>query len=163
MVKTIKLAGGEEVHVDDEDYAILSRFTWVMGDSRTIRTTIKKRHGGAQAIVLYQLITGGASRVVWKDGNQFNMQKANLVVTDHAVGAHSQPKRGATKDSAPYSRFKGVTWDKRNHKWQGQIVKDGRRYSKRFTTEIEAASFYNEKATELFGEFARLNDIEGVA
>jgi len=57
------------------------------------------------------------------------------------------------------SRFKGVSWFERDKKWQVHIKYNGKgKNLGRFSSEIEAATAYNTAATELFGEFARLNE-----
>ena len=56
------------------------------------------------------------------------------------------------------SRFKGVSWHKRDKKWKGKIVHNGRRISLgNFSSEEEAARAYDAKALKLFGEFSCLN------
>jgi hypothetical protein len=89
------------------------------------------------------------------------MQKNNIEVAGWTEGTHSQPKRGATKDAVPTSKYKGVSWAGDRKKWHVQITKHGKRHTKYFgpDQEIEAAEYYNELARELYGEFAQLNDI----
>lgn len=65
---------------------------------------------------------------------------------------YSTKKRKNTR-----SRFKGVSWSKATGQWLMQIRKQGVDYNAFFRTEREAARAYDEKALELFGEFARLN------
>jgi len=56
------------------------------------------------------------------------------------------------------SRYKGVTWFKRSGKWQARIVRGGKsRLIGYFDDEKAAASAYDAKAEELFGEYAVLN------
>ena len=58
------------------------------------------------------------------------------------------------------SRYKGVSWHKGAKKWHSQIVKNGISiYLGLFTNELKAALAYNEKAVELFGDFAYLNKV----
>jgi hypothetical protein len=59
------------------------------------------------------------------------------------------------------SKYKGVSWNKRLNKWRAKITKDGKNTNiGLFSHESEAALAYNEKAKELFGEYAYLNKIE---
>jgi hypothetical protein len=61
----------------------------------------------------------------------------------------------------PTSRFKGVCWSK--GRWKAGIQKDKQAYKLGyFEDEIAAAQAYDEKAIELYGEFARINFPDGV-
>ena len=58
------------------------------------------------------------------------------------------------------SRFKGVSWHKGRRRWVAQIRKDGKhQHLGYFVCEKEAAAAYNAAAIELFGEFAKINEI----
>jgi hypothetical protein len=60
----------------------------------------------------------------------------------------------------PTSKYKGVTWYKRNKKWGGQIRFDGKtKFLGLFSCEKEAALEYNKAAAARWGEFALLNDL----
>jgi len=57
------------------------------------------------------------------------------------------------------SQYKGVKWAKRNSKWLATITKDGKqKYLGLYLDETAAARAYNVAATEMFGEFARINE-----
>jgi hypothetical protein len=59
------------------------------------------------------------------------------------------------------SGYKGVSWDKSTNSWTSVIHKDYKQYwIGRFETAEEAALAYNKKAQEIYGEFARLNDVD---
>lgn len=56
------------------------------------------------------------------------------------------------------SKYKGVCWNKQRRMWESTIHKNGRRYHLGFSNnEQECAKLYNNKALELFGEYAYLN------
>ena len=58
------------------------------------------------------------------------------------------------------SKYKGVCWDAARGKWSAYVKQAGQRWHLgRFESEDQAASAYNEKAIELFAEFANLNEI----
>jgi hypothetical protein len=58
------------------------------------------------------------------------------------------------------SKYNGVSWFKRDNKWDAIIYHDGQRYKVgRFDTETEAALAYNEKAIEIKGNNTKLNVI----
>lgn len=59
------------------------------------------------------------------------------------------------------SKFKGVSWIKKNKRWCARIGHDNKRIQIGcYASQEEAALAYNEKAKELFGEFALLNIVE---
>jgi len=89
-----------------------------------------------------------------KDYNGLNNTKNNLRVCTRAQNAHhSRPYRNKL-----YSNYKGVTFDKRCHKWYAGIVHSSKKiYLGSFDDKLEAAVAYDRKAEQLFGEFVYLN------
>jgi hypothetical protein len=65
------------------------------------------------------------------------------------------------KDESTSSLYKGVSFNKNANKWQAYIKTDKRIHLGYFIKEIEAALAYNQKAKELFGNFALLNNLGG--
>jgi hypothetical protein len=58
------------------------------------------------------------------------------------------------------SGYKGVYWEKGLKKWRSAIRLNNKKiHIGCYEIKIEAAKAYNKKAKELFGEFARLNEI----
>jgi hypothetical protein len=56
------------------------------------------------------------------------------------------------------SRFKGVTWDKREKKWRAQLPHKCKNiHVGDFTDELEAAKAYDQTAKKYRGPFAILN------
>ncbi len=94
-----------------------------------------------------------------KDGDKKNNSLDNL-----RIATKSQNKQNQKKQKGKYfSTYKGVSFfrgDGRKKKWTAHISKDYKIYLLGYyLTEVEAAKVYNEKAKELFGEFASLNEI----
>ena len=90
-----------------------------------------------------------------RDGNRKNNHYENL-----RFCSTSQNLMNRTKFKNCLSRFKGVSWKKQCQKWVAQIKIDGKmKHLGLFESEKDAAKMYNEKAIELFGDFAKLNDI----
>ena len=91
-----------------------------------------------------------------KDRNTKNNSLSNLRWVTHQENMMNVSKR----KSDTSSRYKGVSWHKCAKKWQSSI-----RINRKlihlgcFVDEEEAAQAYNEKAIEIFGEFAVLNNI----
>ena len=62
------------------------------------------------------------------------------------------------RNSCSNKGFKGVSYHKRDKKFHSRIWSKGKNiHLGSYSSEIEAASAYNSKAKELFGEYARLN------
>jgi hypothetical protein len=59
------------------------------------------------------------------------------------------------------SQHKGITYDRSRNLWRANLLCEGKKYYLGgFKTEEEAAYRYNEKAKELFGDIAYLNNVE---
>lgn len=82
-------------------------------------------------------------------------RRCNLRICTHTQNNINRRKfKGA-------SVFKGVSWCTRLNRWRAQIRPSGCSiYLGYFKHEKDAARAYNEKAKEMFGEFACLNNIE---
>ena len=90
-----------------------------------------------------------------RDRNKLNNYYENL-----RWCSYQQNSMNATKASNRSSGFKGVSFHKQANKWTAQIMTKGKlKYLGLFESEKEAAKMYNEKAIELFGDFAKLNEI----
>lgn len=62
-----------------------------------------------------------------------------------------------------YSDYKGVSFDKHNQKWTSTLIIKGKnKHLGRFDSEHDAARMYNFWALDLFGEYARINEIKEV-
>jgi hypothetical protein len=95
----------------------------------------------------------GLKVVDHKNGNRTDNSILNLRWA--TVSENSQNKK---KKSYTSSRYFGVA--KARTKWQASICHNGKKhYLGRFEKEDDAAKAYNEKARELFGEFAKLNQL----
>ncbi len=90
------------------------------------------------------------------DGDIFNNRKYNLRIVSAKESSYNKCK--FTKSQNPY---KGVVPRHDNPSlWRASITKDGIRIGLgSFSTPQAAAVAYNEKAREIYGDFARLNTI----
>lgn len=69
-----------------------------------------------------------------------------------------QNKHNRGKNRSSTSGHKGVTFDKRNQRWQAKIMANNKtHWLGRFNTLEEASLAYNAAAIRLHGEFANLN------
>ena len=85
------------------------------------------------------------------DGNGLNNDIENLRAATRSQNCRN---KGAQKNNT--SGFKGVSWQKRDKKWQAQIKLDGKAHHLgRFDTLEAAHEAYKAAATKLHKEFAR--------
>lgn len=155
-MKKIALTGkyglGKFALVDDEDYEELSNYKWgvmAVGYAYTYYHEI---------IYMHRLILNPPKNkeVDHVDGNKLNNQRQNLRICSSQQNKFNTFKAKKKKSSI----YKGVCFLGQYNCWSASI-----KYNKRrihlgiFKTEIEAAKIYNQKAKELFGEFAKLNHL----
>jgi len=89
-----------------------------------------------------------------KDGDTLNNKLSNLREASNADNQANQKKRSRQASSI----YKGVYLFKRDNKWMAYINKNGKRQHLGYhNSQEEAAVAYDNKAKELFGEFAKLN------
>jgi len=87
------------------------------------------------------------------DHNGLNNRKSNLRLCTNAQNTHNQRIRPNGT-----SKYKGVSWHRPNNKWVARIAfKRKRMHIGIFDNQMEAAMAYDDKAIELFGEFACVN------
>lgn len=121
---------------------------------------------GRDTIRLRQLIMGvrgTAWRVGHRNGDPLDCRRENLMVRTKRQQGQGEKKRQSYGGKPCSSRFKGVCFDKQTGKWRAAIVVDGKtKRLGRHHDEIDAAMAYDDAASELFGEHARLNFPDGV-
>lgn len=138
--------------VDDEDYGKINQFNWYAFKEK--HTLYAATHIQNKLIFMHNFIMGFKD-VDHINGNGLDNQRYNL---RKATNQQNCMNRQSRRNSS--SKFKGITWYKPTKKWKAQIVLNNEHiHLGMFNSEIEAAKAYNQKAKELFGEFARLNII----
>lgn len=109
-----------------------------------------------------------AHRVVWEIhhgkllNNQFidhiNGIRSDNRIENLRIASVMQNNQNKIKRTGCKSKYKGVSWHSQCQRWRVELwYKKQRLYLGLFDSENQAASAYNEKAVELFGEFAKLN------
>jgi hypothetical protein len=138
--------------IDDEDFERVSQYSWFL----IPKGYVVSHHRGGKRRLLYLhrfVYPSSAKHVDHRDRNKLNCQKDNL---RPANGTQNAANAGIRRDNT--SGYKGVCWHKQRQKWNAQInVNGARKYLGLYDTPIEAAKAYDEKAKEVFGEFAYLN------
>jgi AP2 domain len=157
-----KKAKGRVALVDPEDYDLVMQYRWHVDEyERPSRGTkhgpyakTETRGPKPHALIRMHTLITGWTLVDHQDHNGLNNRRSNLRDATGTLNAANQHKRSRPTSS----RYKGVTWDKRDRKWRAQI-KDGPRYRSigYFRNEEDAARAYDAAALAAWGEFAFLN------
>jgi len=159
-MKQIQLQDGFFALVDDDDYPVVSRFTWCLRKGRNTWYAFTWLNFEERRTILFMhhLIMG---RVPVKkaidhiDRNGLNNQKINLRFCNHGQNSANRITSGSSK-------FLGVSIHKQGKsiRWRAFISSNKKSYYLgSFKSEVEAAIAYNEAATKLHGEYANLNII----
>lgn len=151
-MKEIPLTQGYVALVDDDDFEWLSQWKWCV--LRTRNNIYAKR--SSKGILMHREIVcrhGLLEETVdHVNHNGLDNRKSNLRPCSQS---ENQANRRKIEGS---SRFKGVHLEAYTGKWRAEIRCEGRHIrGPRFDSELEAAAWYDEKAYELFGNFALLN------
>lgn len=143
--------------VDDQDQWLLTSAAWVPQVSRS-RAVYWKAKVGGKVQYLHRLLAGAGNGelVDHIDGDTINNRRSNLRRCDWS-GSNANRQRKRTS-RAPY---KGITQTP-SGRWLAQIMwrKQYHRVGLFDSAELAAAA-YDQKAIELHGEFARINNIAG--
>ena len=152
---------GTKFYIDEEDYELIKDFNWGV-DTRKYETHERKyiqfKYKGKK-VNLHRLLMGFPKglQVDHKDNDPLNNRRSNLrTCTTSQNNANGKARKGSSK-------YKGVYFDKACNKWRSKIRKNGRiHHIGYFKCETKAAKAYDAKALELYGEFARTNEMMGL-
>jgi len=159
--RKIPLTKGKFAIVDPDDYYRLSEYKWYVsgGCYNKFYAICKKpkRDGkGTKLISMHREVANTPDGLVCDhiNGRTLDNRKANL-----RSATCSQNIWNSRKTSrAGYSKYKGITFYKRQQNWGAQICVNHRRiFLGKFKDEIQAAKEYDKAARKYFGEFAKLN------
>jgi hypothetical protein len=139
--------------IDTDDVFIANSHKWCLSNGYA-KSTIN-----GKVVALHHVIIGvipSGMEVDHRNTNTLDNRRSNLRFATKSQNAANRPKPISNT-----SGYKGVSWDKRCKKWYTAIQYEGNGYFLgRFDDKLNAAMAYNEKAKELFGEFAYLNEVE---
>ena len=156
-MKRIKLTQEQYALVDDNNYKWLNKFEWSYSNGYAVHTTYVHGANIQKALRMHRLInkTPKGYHTDHIDHDTLNNQEYNLrSVTSDQNNYNRLPKPNCS------SMYKGVYWSKKSCKWMARISKDKKAYYLGlYEDEKLAASIYNKKAIELFGEYAYLNKV----
>ena len=171
-MKELQTVHGETFLVDDEDYEKAKQYRWTLRTDSG-RGDIVTKIEGFRRISYKRLILGLESKLtLYKNNNPLDVRKENLMVFDnrrefakamttmYESNISAEYKQGKLRNSkfGKTSQYVGVIFDKSRGKWAAHIQYHKKSYHLgRFLTEEEAATAYDKKALELYGENAKLN------
>ena len=159
MSRQLPLAKGLCTLVDDDDFALVSAYPWHITSSGYVAG--KVIIDGAQKLVYLHrfLLNAPPGQVVDHiNGDRLDNRQDNLRLVTRA---QNQWNRKVQRNRSGY---KGVSWHRRKRKFYARIQANGQRYNLGyFDTAEEAAQAYDDAARRLFGEYARLNGVNGSA
>jgi hypothetical protein len=153
--KSKKNAGKYFAMVDDEDYDIVSNFSWHFSFVKKNMPYAKCLIEG-KSVYLHRLIMQVSDSKILidhKDGNGLNCQKNNLRTCSYSENSmNRKPFYGVS------SKYIGVSFNSTRKKWIAQITKDKKhKFIGEFENEKDAAIARDIVAKELHGSFAKLN------
>ena len=155
----IPLTQGQVALIDDEDYELVSQYKWYAQwnpDTQSFYavTKIRKPDGTRDMLRMHRLVMNAkkGEYVDHINHDTIDNQKENLRLCSCSENLYNQGKR-----SNNTSGCKGVSWHKRNKKWQALIRVSGKRiHLGLFATKEEAYTAYCNAALELHGEFSKV-------
>ena len=153
MTKEISLTQGKVALVDDRDCELVGGLSWYAyksGNNWYAARILNGKH-----ITMQNFIMGKKDELIWdhKNRNGLDNRRCNLRLATRTQNIINSRKR---KNSS--SKYKGVSFYKRDGTWQSNIrVNKELIYLGRFDDEVEAAKIYDDAARKHFREFATLN------
>ena len=148
--------------VDSVDYGDVIRFSWTLHMNHGMlyvrcKMNMGRISGRTQNCEMqlhrYLLRPPRNMDVDHLNHNGLDCRRSNIRICTTAQNICNQLPRGGS------SKYKGVSWHKQGKSWVAGIKSNGKRqHLGCFSDELEAAKAYDEKALELFGEFALTNE-----
>ena len=152
-VRYIPLTQGKFAIVDAEDYDRISQYKWYAAKDR--ETYYARRSSKGTIVSMHREIMRAPKGAICdhKNHNGLDNRKSNLRL---CASAQNQYNKTAKKGCS--SRYKGVILRRDYKRWRVRIGFNYKRtHLGNFLDEIKAGLAYDDKAIELFGEFAYLN------
>jgi hypothetical protein len=158
-MKTIPLTKGYVAIVDDEDYALVSKFKWHTFNNNgrgTYAIANMEVDGKMTTVRMHRFITNPSrSEVVDHiNRNGLDNRRGNLRAATRSTNA-ANSKHRADRSTSPY---RGVYFEKEKKLYRAQIRVNGKLFGLgRYKDPKLAAEKYDAEAVRNFGEFAVLN------
>ena len=156
-VYEIHLPCGAVTLIDNADRDLVSGFVWRLHTNGYVYAD-----RFCWRIALHRLIAGprDGEKVDHANGNRLDNRASNLRI---ATSAQNSANRGPDRRRAGKSpKYKGVSWNQERQHWRAYVHVNGKTRSLgSFSEESAAARAYDRAAIEAWGEFARLNNVDG--
>jgi hypothetical protein len=160
-VKEILLTRGKVALVDDDDYPFVAQHKWhavTDGTNWYANHRIKGVKEGHERMHNFLAKPPPGVMIDHWDGNSLNNCRRNL-----RISTCPQNQMNRRKRTVLTSRFKGVSWKKKNKNWVAQIRADNKViHLGSFKLEEDAARMYDVAAEKMFGVFAATNKRMGL-
>jgi hypothetical protein len=159
-MKEIVLTNGKIALVDDEDFEELSEIKWYFRkEGYAVGNLPSPKKGVYPKQLMHRHIMSAkkGQQIDHINGNKLDNRKCNLRIADASLNQANSKLR-----STNTTGYRGVQYKKDRKKCWYATIKHNYKVIclGYFETKKEAGLAYNEKAKELFGEFARLNVID---
>jgi hypothetical protein len=154
---------GQYALVDRDLYEEVTKFKWTYHQSGHICRKVKIDDNRFSTIGLHQFIIFRSVEEYIGDIDHRNLDKRDCRRENLRVGTRSQnqanmpPRRGRKYKGVFHSYYKDTLYIRAGIRVNNKLI-----YLGSFNTDEEAALAYNEAAIKYFGEFALLNEIEGM-
>lgn len=136
--------------VDDEDYDLVSQLSWSANGPNNYP------YNSTTHLLLHHVVMLSFEEFDHIDLDGLNNQKSNLRPCSRSLNMFNVEKKAGTYTS----KYKGVSWAKHARLWRCTVTKDYKQIHIGYYPSAEdAALAYNAAASQLVGEFARLNHI----
>ena len=149
----IKLTKGKKTIIDDSDWEIVKNFSWHFSCGYAVRSIKIDGNNGTLALHRFLMNTPKGFDTDHINGDKLDNRRSNL-----RICTRSQNSMNSRRKKYFTSKYKGVSWYKRDKCWRSYVNLSGKQFHLGyFDSEIQAAKAYDMKAIEIYGNFACLN------
>jgi hypothetical protein len=142
--------------VDDEDFEIFNKYRWFISEDGYVRHIFNTKTKILVSYLHRKIMNCPKGKMVDHiNHDKLDNRKENLRIVSNSENQMNQKVRKSS------SKYKGVYWNNHCKNWISQLkCKNKLFYLGIFNSEVEAAKVYNEKDKELFGKYAKLNEVQ---
>jgi len=155
----LPLTQGKVALVDKKDFIVINKWKWFYSKGYAARSqyiSLGKYKYTTKVIFLHRVILNTPKGLFTDhiNGNKLDNRRQNLRIVTKSQNGQNKKKTNIVTSS----KFKGVTWFKRDRIWRAGIKVNKKFYHiGYFKNERHAAMAYDMWAKDLFGKFAKFN------